>query len=54
MLAEELPDGTFVEAHNILEWRLRPDRLDREAIDFVTRCWGEVDKSATRRRSRRS
>ena len=28
MLAEELPDSTFVEARGILEWRLRPERLD--------------------------
>ena len=28
MLAEEMPDSRFVEAHGILEWRLRPARLN--------------------------
>ena len=35
MLAEELPDSTFVEARNILEWRLRPARLNAITADFV-------------------
>ncbi|HET7350064.1 MAG TPA: alpha/beta fold hydrolase [Marmoricola sp.] len=38
MLAEELPDSTFVEAHNILEWRVRPERLNQVAAEFVARC----------------
>jgi pimeloyl-ACP methyl ester carboxylesterase len=41
MLAEELPDARFVEAHGLLEWRLRPDRLTAEAVEFVTACWAE-------------
>jgi pimeloyl-ACP methyl ester carboxylesterase len=39
MLAEELPDSTFVEAHGILEWRMRPQRLDAITADFVERCF---------------
>jgi len=39
MLAEELPDSRFVEAHNILEWRLRPARLNALTADFVTECY---------------
>jgi pimeloyl-ACP methyl ester carboxylesterase len=39
MLAEEMPNARFVEAHGILEWRCRPGRLDAEAIRFVTDCW---------------
>ncbi len=39
MLAEELPDSTFVEARGILEWRLRPERLNGLTADFVTRCF---------------
>ena len=35
MLAEELPDARFVEAHGILEWRLRPLRLHGIAAAFV-------------------
>lgn len=39
MLAEEMPNSRFVEAHGILEWRLRPERLNAEAVDFVSSCW---------------
>jgi pimeloyl-ACP methyl ester carboxylesterase len=39
MLAEELPDSTFVEARGILEWRMRPQRLNAIAADFVERCY---------------
>ncbi|MCW2865853.1 MAG: alpha/beta fold hydrolase [Marmoricola sp.] len=39
MLAEEMPDARFVEAHGILEWRLRPARLNGLAADFVDECW---------------
>ena len=40
MLAEELPDSTFVKARGILEWRLRPGRLNAITADFVARCYG--------------
>ncbi|MBZ5735855.1 alpha/beta hydrolase [Nocardioides sp. TRM66260-LWL] len=39
MLAEELPQATFVEARSILEWRRSPERLDGLAIAFATACW---------------
>ncbi|GAB3657882.1 alpha/beta fold hydrolase [Nocardioides korecus] len=39
MLAEEMPNARFVEAHGILEWRLRPARLSTLAADFVEECW---------------
>ena len=39
MLAEEMPNARFVEAHGILEWRLRPARLDTLTSDFVEECW---------------
>jgi pimeloyl-ACP methyl ester carboxylesterase len=39
MLAEELPDSTFVEARGILEWRMRPQRLNAIAADFVEGCY---------------
>ena len=48
MLAEELPNATFVKAHNILEWRVRPDRLNRAAVGFCLGVW------KTPRRSRRT
>lgn len=50
MLADEMPNARFVEATGILEWRLRPERLNREAIGFVTACW----RPAARRRPRKS
>ena len=48
MLAEELPNARFVRARSILEWRTRPQRLDREAADVALECW------ATPRRTRRT
>ncbi len=39
MLAGELPNARFVAARSIVEWRRRPDRLNREAVDFLTSCW---------------
>lgn len=41
MLASELPASTFVRARSILEWRLRPERLDRAAVEFALGCWEE-------------
>jgi pimeloyl-ACP methyl ester carboxylesterase len=49
MLAEELPNSTFVKARNILEWRFAPERLNRIAAGFALRCWAEP--SVRRRRS---
>ncbi len=42
MLAEELADSTFVEAHDILEWRFRPRRLSDVTAGFVARCFDET------------
>lgn len=39
MLAEELPDSRFVEARTILEWRVRPGRLNQVTADFVAECF---------------
>jgi pimeloyl-ACP methyl ester carboxylesterase len=41
MLANELPNGRFVVARNVLEWRVRPDRLNTEAVEFVDQCWSD-------------
>ena len=43
MLAEEMPNARFVEARSILEWRATPDRLNQEAVAFVTQCWSARD-----------
>lgn len=42
MLAEELPHAQLLEANSILEWRLRPGRLDAELAAFLTEVWAEV------------
>jgi pimeloyl-ACP methyl ester carboxylesterase len=43
MLAEELPDATFVEAKDLLEWRRSPQRLDDVAAEFVAGCFAPRD-----------
>jgi hypothetical protein len=50
MLAAELPGSHFVAARSIWEWRLRPERLTTEAIEFVADCWRTT---ARRRRTAR-
>ncbi len=48
MLADEMPNATFLRARSILEWRVHPDRLNRAAADFALSCW------KTRRGARRA
>ena len=55
MLAEELPNSTFVRAASILEWRRSPARLTGETVSFLDRCFGlaeEASREAGRVRSR--
>lgn len=51
LLAEQLPNATFARASSILEWRVRPERLDLVATRFVLDCWKQRD---TRRRVRKA
>jgi pimeloyl-ACP methyl ester carboxylesterase len=39
MVAEELPNARYLQATSILEWRFRPERLNAEALAFVTQVW---------------
>jgi pimeloyl-ACP methyl ester carboxylesterase len=39
MLARELAGAEFVKASSVLEWRLRPDRLNAKAAEFALGCW---------------
>jgi pimeloyl-ACP methyl ester carboxylesterase len=39
MVADEMPNARHVGASSILEWRFRPDRLNQEALAFVTEAW---------------
>lgn len=48
MLAGEMPNATFVKASSILEWRVRPDRLNAEAVEFARRCWKTRGRSRSR------
>jgi pimeloyl-ACP methyl ester carboxylesterase len=49
MLSDEMPNARFVEARSIAEWRATPERLDAEAVDFVTRCWSAEPGLVSRR-----
>ena len=48
MLAQELPAATFLEAKSILEWRVRPDRLNRAAAAFALDCWKQTRRARRR------
>jgi pimeloyl-ACP methyl ester carboxylesterase len=37
--ARELAGGRLVQASSMYEWRLRPERLDRELITFLAEVW---------------
>ena len=41
LLAAELPRAEFVRASSIIEWRSRPERLTRAAVEFALGCWEE-------------
>ena len=47
MLAEELPNSRLIEATSILEWRLSPERLDRELAKFLDEVWDTPDPAVT-------
>jgi pimeloyl-ACP methyl ester carboxylesterase len=49
MLAAEMPQATFVQARSIVEWRLRPERLNRVAVDFALGCWRRPARGRARR-----
>jgi pimeloyl-ACP methyl ester carboxylesterase len=38
-LARELPHARLVTARSMFEWRLRPERLDRELLGFLDQVW---------------
>jgi pimeloyl-ACP methyl ester carboxylesterase len=38
-IARELPHARLVTASSMFEWRVRPDRLDRELLDFLDEVW---------------
>ncbi len=48
MLASELPNGRLVDAHSILELRVRPQRLTAKIARFVEACWDGAEAPAAR------
>jgi pimeloyl-ACP methyl ester carboxylesterase len=46
-LASELPNGRLLNAHSILELRVRPARLTTRIAAFVEECWDAVEPSAS-------
>ena len=39
MLAEELPHGSLMQAHSLIELRVAPKRLTDEIAAFLDECW---------------
>ena len=42
MLASELPNGRLIDAHSILELRVRPRRLTGKIAAFIDDCWNQA------------
>jgi pimeloyl-ACP methyl ester carboxylesterase len=53
MLADELPNARQVEANSILEWRIRPDRLNAELAAFLDEVWSAAEKERRPQRKAR-
>jgi pimeloyl-ACP methyl ester carboxylesterase len=54
-LSNELPNGRLVEANNILEMRLHPERLTTEISTFLDACWRpQRSRARTSRRKKAS
>lgn len=51
MLADELPNSTFLRARGISEWRIAPERLNQEAVDFALKVWSAPGKRRTSAKS---
>ena len=49
MLVEELPNSRLIEATSILEWRIRPERLDDELGEFLDEVWDSKGGRLSRR-----
>jgi pimeloyl-ACP methyl ester carboxylesterase len=46
MLAAELPHGRLIDAHSILELRVRPQRLTAKIARFLDSCWDDAEAPA--------
>jgi hypothetical protein len=54
LLAEELPNGTLLEASSMLELRLAPERLTNEIAGFIDACWRPRAAAGARKRAARA
>ena len=54
MLADELPNARLIEAHSIVELRVRPERLTSEISGFLDDCWKPQRSAARSRRAQAS
>jgi pimeloyl-ACP methyl ester carboxylesterase len=53
MLADELPNARQIEADSIFEWRLKPDRLNGELVNFLDRIWSSAEEEERQERKAR-
>jgi pimeloyl-ACP methyl ester carboxylesterase len=53
MLTDELPNAREVEASSILEWRIRPERLNAELAAFLDEVWSAAEKESRPQRKAR-
>jgi pimeloyl-ACP methyl ester carboxylesterase len=53
MLADELPHAQKIDADSILEWRMRPERLNDELANFLDRVWTETESEERAERKAR-
>lgn len=54
MLVEEMPNARLVDANSILEWRLRPERLDDILAAFLAEVYSGDPAAAVARAARRA
>jgi pimeloyl-ACP methyl ester carboxylesterase len=50
MLVEELPNAVLIEANSIIEWRVRPQRLDAGFVAFLDEIWAPTQRRQFRPR----
>jgi pimeloyl-ACP methyl ester carboxylesterase len=53
MLERELPNSRLIDATSILEWRLKPDRLNAELASFLDQVWSQADEEERAERKAR-
>jgi pimeloyl-ACP methyl ester carboxylesterase len=54
MLAKEMPNARLLDANSILEWRLRPERLNEELAAFLDECWRPKAKRTAKKPAKKA